>query len=70
LEEEDELFESMINTITARHGQVRSESSVREVLQLFTEEVATFTDPLVENGEEDSTTADDLEDLYVGEGSR
>lgn len=63
LEDEDELFESMIKTIEARHGSIRSTDSVREVLRLFCEEVETFTGPLVED--DNGMTGDDLEDLYV-----
>ena len=69
LEEEDEIFESMVNTITKQHSQVRSEASIREVLDLFQQEVATFTEPLVdENG--DGMESTDLEDIYVEEGER
>jgi len=69
LEEEDEIFESMVNTITKQHSQVRSEASIREVLDLFQQEVATFTEPLVdENG--DGMESTDLEDIYVEEGDR
>ena len=67
LEEEDEIFESMVNTITKQHSQVRSQSSIREVLDLFQKEVETFTEPLVdESGDE--MDSGDLEDIYVGEG--
>ena len=69
LEEEDEIFESMVNTSTKQHSQVRSEASIREVLDLFQQEVATFTEPLVdENG--DGMESTDLEDIYVEEGDR
>lgn len=64
LEAEDEIFESMVGTITARHDNIRSEKSTRDVLRLFREEVSTFTDPLVD--EEESMEANDLEELYVG----
>ena len=67
LEEEDEIFESMVSSITKQHSSVSTEDSVREVLKLFREEVSTFTDPLVEGA--DSVDANDLEDLYVEEDS-
>ena len=68
LEDEDEIFESMVNTIAKQHSSVGTEDSVREVLDLFREEVSTFTEPLVE----DDTGMDggDLEELYVEEGDR
>lgn len=65
LEEEDEIFESMVTSITKQHSSVSTRSSVREVLTLFREEVATFTEPLVD--EETGANADDIEDLYVEE---
>jgi len=66
LEEEDEIFESMVNTITKQHSSVSTESSVREILTLFREEVSTFTEPLVED--DDGMESADLEELYVEDG--
>ena len=63
LEEEDQMYDSMVSSITKQHGQVRSEESVREVLQLFREEVETFTEPMVDDSGDD-VGVDDLEDLY------
>lgn len=63
LEEEDEIYDSMVNTITRQHSTVSTEASVREVLQLFRDEVATFTEPLVDD--EDGMDETDLEELYV-----
>jgi hypothetical protein len=65
LEDEDEIFESMVGTIQAKHGSISTESSVREVLELFREEVETFTQPLVDEDGADEMGSDDLEDLYV-----
>jgi hypothetical protein len=70
LEDEDEIFESMVSTITAKHGSVRNDSSVREVLQLFRDEIETFTQPLVDRNGADSVQSGDLEDIYVDEGDR
>jgi hypothetical protein len=64
LEDEGQLFDSMVSSITKQHGQIRSESSTREVLRLFRDEVETFTEPLVDE-DGDDVEADDLEDLYV-----
>lgn len=67
LEDEDEIFDSMVNSILKQHSTVQSEGSVREFFRLFRDEVKTFTEPLVgEDGEE--VEARDLEDLYVSEG--
>lgn len=63
LEDEDEIFDSMVNTITKQHSSVNTEASVREVLSLFKDEVSTFTEPLVDD--ENGMVEDDLEELYV-----
>lgn len=65
LEEEDEIFESMVQAITKQHGNIRSDDSTREVLRLFRAEIATFTEPLVD--EDDGVDANDVEDIYVEE---
>lgn len=66
LEDEDEIFDSMVNSITKQHSQIGTESSTREVLKLFREEIETFTEPLVEDDQ--SADAGDLEEVYVDEG--
>lgn len=66
LEDEDEIYESLVTSITKQHGSVSTESSVREVLKLFQQEVQTFTEPLVDS-DGDDMNATDLEDLYVEE---
>jgi hypothetical protein len=65
LEDQDEIYDSLVTSITKQHSQVRSESSVRDVLKLFREEVETFTEPLVDadNPEEEV----DLDDLTFSE---
>lgn len=68
LREEDEIYDSLVTSITKQHSQVRSESSVRDVLDLFRREVETFTEPLVDQNGDDDLDGDDLEDLYVEEG--
>lgn len=66
LEDQDELFASMVTSITKQHGSVSTESSIREALDLFRQEVQTFTEPLAA-AEGDGMTADDLEDVFVEE---
>ena len=68
LEDEDQIFESMVASITKQHSQVRSEESTREFFRLFRNEVAAFTEGLAD--EESSADQSDLEDLYVDEGDR
>lgn len=67
LREEDEIYDSLVTSITKQHSQVRSESSVRDVLDLFRREVETFTEPLVDENGESDIDGNDLEDLYVEE---
>jgi len=66
LADEDEIYDSLVTSITKQHSQVRSEQSVRDVLDLFRREVETFTEPLVDA--EDPAEEVDLDDLTVGEG--
>lgn len=65
LEERDEIFDSLVTNITKQHSQIRSEQSVRDVLDLFRKEVETFTEPLVDA--DDEGEAVDIEELYVSE---
>lgn len=44
LEENDAIYNQLVSTITSRHGQVRSESTVEEVLDLYVEEVKAYTE--------------------------
>lgn len=67
LEDEDEIYDSMITTITKQHASIKTENSVREVLRLFREEIETFTEPLVDENGSESIESGDLEDLYVTE---
>lgn len=64
LADEDEIYDSLVNAILKQHSSVSTESSVREVLRLFREEVETFTEPLVQNDSGESADVD-LESLYV-----
>lgn len=68
LEDEDEIFDSMVQAITKQHSNIRSESSTREVLRLFRDEIETFTEPLVAEDGEAGVDAEELEDLYADEG--
>lgn len=65
LAEEDEIYDSLVTSITNQHSQIRAESSVRDVLDLFRQEVETFTEPLVDAQNSDEQV--DLDDLYVDE---
>lgn len=65
LEEEDEIFNSLVTSITDRHSTVGSKNSVREFFQLFQDEVETFTEPMVD--EEGEPVAANLDDVLVEE---
>lgn len=65
LEDEDEIFDSMVSSVLAKHSTVQSRGSVEEFFRLFKEEVQTFTEPLV--AEEGDMDAEDVEDLYIEE---
>ena len=58
LEDEDQVFESLVTSITKQHSQVRSEESTQEFFELFKQEVETFTEEL---SEEDDAGADSEE---------
>lgn len=64
LADEDEIYDSLVTAIQKQHGSISTESSIREVLRLFRQEVETFTEPLVD-ADDGETRAGDLEDLYV-----
>lgn len=66
LEDEDQVFESLVASITKQHSQVRSEDSTREFFELFRQEVETFTEELA--SEDDSGDAGDLRDHVFEEG--
>lgn len=66
LREEDEIFDSLVTTITKQHTHVTSEKSTREFFKLFRQEVETFTHPMV--GEDDGEEQDiDLDSIMVEE---
>ena len=66
LEEQDDIYESMVTSITNQHSSLSTESSTREVLELFVDEVAMFTEPLSRDGESHAD-ADDIEDIFAEE---
>jgi hypothetical protein len=61
LADEDQIFESLVATITNQHSQVRSEDSTREFFRLFRQEVETFTEELA--SEQDGAGTDEVRDL-------
>jgi hypothetical protein len=64
LEDEDQVFESLVTSITKQHSQVRSESSTREFFRLFRQEVETFTEELADE-DENGGDVSDLRDIVV-----
>lgn len=67
LADRDEIYDSLVTNITKQHSQIRAESSTRDVLDLFRQEIETFTEPLVDTDDPDAEV--DLESLYVEEGA-
>lgn len=67
LQDEDQVFESLVTSITKRHSQVRSEDSTREFFRLFREEVETLTEELADE-DENGGDASDLRNLVTNEG--
>ncbi|WP_340100496.1 hypothetical protein [Salinibaculum salinum] len=47
----DRLYKSMIRAITEQHSEIDSVDSIEEVLSLFEHEVATYTEPLTANND-------------------
>lgn len=64
LAEEDEIYDSLVTSILNQHSSVSTEDSIREVLDLFRNEVETFTEPLVDA--EDPEEEVELDDLTMG----
>jgi len=44
LEDDDAIYRQLVATITEQHGSVSTRSSVEEVLDLFVQEVKTYTE--------------------------
>lgn len=65
LAERDEIYDSLVTSITKQHSQIRAESSVRDVLDLFRQEIETFTEPLVDSDDPEEEV--DLDDLVMGD---
>ena len=62
LEEDDTIYRQLVATITQKHSSVGTRSSVEEVLDLFVEEVKTYTEGMnIEVDDEDGPH--DFEDL-------
>jgi hypothetical protein len=66
LEDEDQLFESLVTSITKQHSSVTTEASTREFFRLFREEVETFTEELTDE-DEDGGDVGDLRKLVTDE---
>ncbi|QZX98710.1 hypothetical protein [Halobaculum rubrum] len=66
LKEDDAIFQNLVSSITSQHGQIRSQDSVREVLDLLVEEIEAYTADL---GVEPTDEGEDgtLDDLFVDE---
>lgn len=61
LEDDDAIYRQLVATITEQHGSVSTRSSIEEVLDLFVEEVKTYTEGMdVEPASDDVRALDDL----------
>ena len=69
LEEDDAIYRQLVATITEQHGSVSTRSSVEEVLDLFVEEVKTYTEGMDIAADDDSALEEDgpLQDVIVDE---
>lgn len=67
LEENDQLFRSMVSSITKQHSQVSSERTTKEFFELFVAEVQDYTEGLVDDALE-ARNEDPLDDLVVDDG--
>ena len=67
LEEDDAIYRQLVATITEQHGSVSTRSSVEEVLDLFVEEVKTYTEGMdvAPNEERDLDDEDPLQEIVV-----
>ena len=53
LEEDDAIYRQLVATITEQHSQVRSKDSIKQVLDLFVDEVMTYTEGMeLTNGDD------------------
>jgi len=61
LEEDDAIYRQLVATITEQHSSVGTRASVEEVLDLFVEEVKTYTEGMdVEPASDDNPEFADL----------
>jgi len=69
LEEDDAIYRQLVATITEQHGSVSTRSSVEEVLDLFVEEVKTYTEGMdvAPDEERDLDDEDPLQEIVVDE---
>jgi len=60
LEEDDAIYRQLVATITERHSSVSTRTSVEGVLDLFVEEVRTYTEGMDTEPEDDDTSLNDV----------
>jgi len=64
LRDQDEIFDSMVESIRKQHTTVNSSDSIRQFFDLFLSEVEAFTKPLVGDSDE-NVEATDIEDIFL-----
>lgn len=67
LEEDDAIYRQLVATITEQHGSVSTRSSVEEVLDLFVEEVKTYTEGMDIDPNDELDEDDPLQEVIVDE---
>lgn len=70
LEEDDAIYRQLVATITEQHGSVSTRSSVEEVLDLFVEEVKTYTEGMDIDPDDEFDEDDPLQEVFVDEGGQ
>lgn len=65
LKDNDALYDSLVNSIEERHSRGLSDESIEEVLDLFVDEVETYTEGLVDD--EDVDDPQELVDTFTVE---
>lgn len=68
LEEQDAIYDSMVNSITERHSSVSTKASVEEFFDLFVDEVTTYTEDMTEEDAEMAAENEEtLEDVFISD---
>lgn len=68
MEDDDAIKQQLVATITQQHSTVNTQGSVEEVLDLFVEEIKTWTEGMaLETDEDEQNPPERLEEIFVDE---